>query len=538
MLPNAAWISQWSALGLLLISPLLALLALWIKRDSPGPVFYRGPRVGRGGKTFYILKFRTMYERPASYAGPRLTAKDDPRITPIGHWLRDTKLNELPQLWNVLKGEMSLVGPRPEDPEIAKSWSPEVREELIKVRPGITSPASVLYRDEETMLQGGELMDNYLRAIMPSKHRLDQLYVRHRSFLLDLDSLLWTFLVLLPRVGASPPPENRLFLGPMTRLVRRYISWFAIDTAVTLAAIAAAGLFWRTFGPINVGWPNAIGFTLIFALLYSITNVLLNVNKISWSQASAADAFDLVPALMIATLVILVINGIFLARPMPAGMLVIAAGISAVGYFSVRYRTRIISGLMRRWLNRSGVIGHARERILIVGSGEAGQFLAWWLQSSQSMKAFRVVGFVDDDLFKQDTRIRGLPVLGQREQISDLVARHDAGIILFAIHNILSWDRDRLMDLCLATGAQVIQAPDVLGSLNSILHKDVAYPAAHGQTIEMNWCGNPQHVKNAPGAGQMEDWIAELDDLAQNGDLQSLRVRINDIRSFLQASAD
>jgi hypothetical protein len=94
------------------------------------------------------------------------------------------------------------------------------------------------------------------------------------------------------------------------------------------------------------------------------------------------------------------------------------------------------------------------------------------------------------------------------------------------------------MDLCLATGAQVIQAPDVLGSLNSILHKDVAYPAAHGQTIEMNSCGNLQHIKNAPGAVQIEDWIAELDDLAQNGDLQSLRVRINDIRSFLQASAD
>ena len=194
-----------------------------------------------------------MYERPASYAGPRLTAKDDPRVTPIGRWLRDTKLNELPQFWNVLKGEMSLVGPRPEDPEIAESWSPEVREELIKVRPGITSPASVLYRDEETMLQGGQLMENYLGAIMPSKHRLDQLYVRHRSFLLDLDSLLWTFLVLLPKVGASPPPENRLFLGPMTRLIRRYVSWFAIDTAVTLAAIAAVGLFWRTLGPIERG---------------------------------------------------------------------------------------------------------------------------------------------------------------------------------------------------------------------------------------------------------------------------------------------
>ena len=181
--------------------------------------------------------------------------------------------------------------------------------------------------------------------------------------------------------------------------------------------------------------------------------------------------------LEIATLVILVINSIFLAKPMPAGMLVIAAGISATGYFIVRYRSRILSGLMRRWLNRSGVIGHARERILIVGSGEAGQFLAWWLQTSRSMKAFRVVGFIDDDLYKQDTRIRGLQVLGQREQLSELVSRHDVGIILFAIHNIHSEDRKQLMDICLSTGVQVLMAPDVLGSLNNILQEDGGSPA-------------------------------------------------------------
>ena len=106
-------------LGLFLLSPFFGIIAWAIKRDSPGPIFYRGRRVGRGGKEFTILKFRTMYECPESYAGPCITAKDDERIMPLGRWLRDTKINELPQLWNVLRGEMSLVGPRPEDPEIA-----------------------------------------------------------------------------------------------------------------------------------------------------------------------------------------------------------------------------------------------------------------------------------------------------------------------------------------------------------------------------------------------------------------------------------
>ena len=102
-----------SLLALILLSPIFLWIALRIKRDSPGPVFYRGPRLGKDGREFYILKFRTMHENPESYQGPRVTAQDDPRITRFGAWLRDTKLNEFPQFWNVLIGEMSLVGPRP-----------------------------------------------------------------------------------------------------------------------------------------------------------------------------------------------------------------------------------------------------------------------------------------------------------------------------------------------------------------------------------------------------------------------------------------
>jgi lipopolysaccharide/colanic/teichoic acid biosynthesis glycosyltransferase len=176
--------------GLLLLWPLFVLIALRVKRDSPGPIFFWGPRMGKDGRPFRILKFRTMYERPESYYGPKITAQADDRITPIGHWLRDTKLNELPQLWNVLIGEMSLVGPRPEDPDLVQSWPKEVRRELLNVRPGITSPASVLYRDEEQLLNAGRLLDDYLRVILPSKLRLDLLYVRHRTLLSDLDGPL------------------------------------------------------------------------------------------------------------------------------------------------------------------------------------------------------------------------------------------------------------------------------------------------------------------------------------------------------------
>lgn len=138
-----------AGLGILVLLPALLLLALLIKRDSPGPVFYWGERIGRGGRPFRILKFRTMYETTASYDGPRVTGQGDPRITPLGQWLRDTKINELPQLWNVLKGDMSIVGPRPEDRDFVAHWPADVRQVLLSVRPGITSPASILSRRGE-----------------------------------------------------------------------------------------------------------------------------------------------------------------------------------------------------------------------------------------------------------------------------------------------------------------------------------------------------------------------------------------------------
>ena len=168
-----------SIIVLFLLSPVFLYIALRIKKDSPGPVLFRGDRMGRYGKPFKILKFRTMREDDQSHNGAPVTAQDDTRITPFGKYLRDTKLNELPQFWNMLKGEMSLVGPRPEDLKIAQGWPEEVKAEVLSVRPGITSPASVIYRDEEKLLQGTGFMDDYLKTILPDKIRLDQLYVRN-----------------------------------------------------------------------------------------------------------------------------------------------------------------------------------------------------------------------------------------------------------------------------------------------------------------------------------------------------------------------
>src|SRR5215471_476938 len=190
-----------SSCGLILIAPLLALLAIWIKVESLGPVFYRGVRAGRSGKPFRIYKLRTMV-RDAEQKGGAETPADDPRITRAGAFLRAYKVDEFPQLINVWKGEMSLVGPRPEVMDEVDVYTDEERD-LLLVRPGITDWASICFRDEDEILRGSaDPHRAYHELIRPEKVRLGLLYVRNRCFFTDIRILLQTLLVVVTPVRA------------------------------------------------------------------------------------------------------------------------------------------------------------------------------------------------------------------------------------------------------------------------------------------------------------------------------------------------
>ena len=185
-----------SLIGLILISPVLLTIAILIKREDGGPVFYRGVRVGRFGKPFRIFKFRTMVVDADKGGGPS-TADDDPRITKIGKLIRKSKLDELPQLLNVLKGEMSIVGPRPEVQMYVALFTEEERA-ILKVRPGITDWASLWNPDEGAILAGSpDPEKTYLDRIRPEKIRLQLKYVRERNLWSDLKIIAQTFLKLL-----------------------------------------------------------------------------------------------------------------------------------------------------------------------------------------------------------------------------------------------------------------------------------------------------------------------------------------------------
>ena len=183
-----------AGIGLLVLSPLFLVLALLIKTTSPGPVFHRAERMGKNGDLFRLYKFRSMAAN-AAQVGAGITCAGDCRITPVGRVLRRCKLDELPQLINVLKGEMSLVGPRPEDPRYVARYTPEQRR-VLSVRPGITSAASVHYRNEETILAGPQWEQQYLTVVLPDKLRLDLDYLDHRTFWSDIGIIRQTMAAL------------------------------------------------------------------------------------------------------------------------------------------------------------------------------------------------------------------------------------------------------------------------------------------------------------------------------------------------------
>jgi lipopolysaccharide/colanic/teichoic acid biosynthesis glycosyltransferase len=190
-----------AALALLLLAPLLLAVALWVKLDSPGPVFFRQQRVGRHGVPFFIHKFRTM--RADAGGGLQLTVGADPRITRAGAFLRRTRLDELPQFIDVLAGRMSLVGPRPEVPRYVAHYPAALREQALAVRPGMTDPASLAHIDEAAMLAAAADPEReYIERILPAKVAQAAAYAQQASLASDLAVLWRTARLLFNRLWA------------------------------------------------------------------------------------------------------------------------------------------------------------------------------------------------------------------------------------------------------------------------------------------------------------------------------------------------
>ena len=213
-----------SALALMCLSPLLLLVAVVLRFTGEGDIFYWQKRVGKDNKVFYLCKFATMLRDSAQMQNGTVTAKNDPRVLPVGKVLRQTKVNELPQLFNVIKGDMSLVGPRPQTPECFSAFPLFVRQKIVQVRPGLSGLGAILFRREDDML-GDDLEDKsfYNLVIAPYKGEVELWYVDHQSFLKYVLVIILTVVVVVsPRSQLvwrafpslpSPPVELASFMA-------------------------------------------------------------------------------------------------------------------------------------------------------------------------------------------------------------------------------------------------------------------------------------------------------------------------------------
>ncbi len=186
-----------AGIALLLLSPILLLIALGIKISSPGPIFYMANRVGLSRKVFKMYKFRTMHVESDYYSA--VTAPGDPRIFALGEWLRDLKIDELPQLANILQGDMSIIGPRPEDPGIVERAYTEDWLRTLDVKPGLSSPGTLYYftQSEQQLSPGADVDEHYINQLLPSRMRQDLHYIDHHTLLDDFKIILQTIWVIV-----------------------------------------------------------------------------------------------------------------------------------------------------------------------------------------------------------------------------------------------------------------------------------------------------------------------------------------------------
>lgn len=451
-------------IGLVVLSPIFLIIVIAIKLDSRGPAFYRGERLGKDGKLFRISKFRTMVAN-ASTLGGGVTHRDDPRVTRLGHFLRRTKIDELPQLLNVVKGEMSLVGPRPEDPRYLPYYSPRYRQ-VLTIPPGITSIASIRYRNEELLLPPENWEKVYVGSVLPAKLDIELSYLATRSPGQDALILLATGFALL-KDEAHFDALSRLVVR-FEHFLERYASWVAVDTPLIILAYALALAVRSITAQIDL--PLAFAEALVGVAIYVVTNQFFGIYHRFWRYASGQESVMLFASVTTATLAISLISLLMPVRTLPLGAIWLGGFFSFILLAAVRYRRNLLGGLRHAIEDYVGFASGEGARVLVIGAKDVGQIITYQLQNH--LRTYQVVAFVDDDRQTHGMRIHNVPVYGGREGIPDLVSRLHVDLILVAIPLTKTREPRELLALCRSTQAQI----KVIPSLSDLLTQNGHVP--------------------------------------------------------------
>ncbi len=401
-----------TGVGLIFAAPLMAVIAIWIKLESRGPVFYSCRRIGKDGKPFGMLKFRTMLSH-ADRVSCHLCSSGDVRVTPLGRFLRKTKLNELPQLLNVLAGQMSLVGPRPEDFEFL-DYCPDQREIVLSVRPGVSGPNQVHYRNEEHLFPPGKDPHQFYRdKILPDKLRRDVDYARNHTLRADI--------VLLVK-GVYVTVCEAFTLADLLRRRDVFLS-LAGDAALSMLAYLLANLLRYEYVPLD----RAVAVS--FPLVIGINAIVFTAMGLYGQDVRFFSFPDLAHIMKLS----------FLA----GGLFVLATHFYQPGSGHSRtvfvLYTFILASLLsarrmaeRRiweWRERLGNGASEVERVVIYGAGRLGTEACKRLLFEAR---FQVVGFIDDDPRKKNRSVMGLRVLGHGHDLAFLKTLYDIDKVVLA----------------------------------------------------------------------------------------------------------
>jgi len=413
-----------SATLLVISSPVLLLIAIAIRLESRGPAIFRQARVGKDEVSFDIWKFRTMVE-DAARLGPVITTAGDSRVTRVGAWLRRTKLDELPQLVNVLRGEMSFVGPRPEVPKYVALYT-QAQRAVLTVRPGVTGISQIEMRDEEAQLEGVEDIEAaYVQRLMPAKLRLDLDYVRGQSLGTDLSILLRTVFRL-----SDVPQERRSDAKPTVR--RSILRFRRIPIALVQLLVAALSNY-SAFLLRFEGHPPARDLQLFWealpwlVVIRGLAFVPFRLYEGLWRYTSIYDLRMLLGGILTSSVVFtLFVRG-------PFGLEGYSRSVLVIDFVLL---TLVLGGmrLLRRISTEVSLSGTSSNRLLVYGAGGAGEMIVREIRQKPAF-GFRPIGFVDDDPRKVGTSIHGVRVLGTSRDLPAIVRKQHPAAFLIAVPN-------------------------------------------------------------------------------------------------------
>jgi len=423
-----------SLIGIIIVVPVFPFIALLIKLDSKGPVFYPVDRVGKDMKAFKMFKFRTMLDA-AINVGESLSPQYDPRVTPFGRLLRRTKMNELPQLLNILKGDMTFVGPRPESPDLAELY-PENAKGIFSVKPGLVGPNVFLWRNEEEFYPPGvDHKKFYIEEILPKKAKADLDYIYAPSLFKDFRYIaLGVKETLTGALSKSHIQDNR-----------SQVYLLGADGFLSIMSMVIAYALSLRYGSISWSLPESILFLTVFLAVRLCCFVFVGLYSTLIRYISYHDIYCVFKGVTIGSLSLILFG--FLGNS--NGFLKLFAFFDWI--FLLILLSALRFGLRLFWEKRHQTEVTKKHRVLIFGAGRRG-YAAYRALTIDKASPFEVIGFIDDAPEKYGKRLNGAKVLGNRYHIKTLAQLYKINEIIIAIQNHDPNEMNRIMDLLNGAG--------------------------------------------------------------------------------------